>query len=45
MIIQANNFELGEELGTGSFGSVYYAQDKTSGEAVAIKIIDLEVWE
>lgn len=45
MIIQPSNFEIGEEIGSGSFGSVYYAEDKTSKEAVAIKIIDLEVWE
>ncbi|KAF2673823.1 Pkinase-domain-containing protein [Microthyrium microscopicum] len=38
----ADNYTMLEELGSGSFGVVYKAKDKTTGELVAIKHIDLE---
>ncbi|KAF2403053.1 kinase-like protein [Trichodelitschia bisporula] len=38
----AENYTMLEELGSGSFGTVYKAIDKTTGELVAIKHIDLE---
>ncbi|KAF2800400.1 Pkinase-domain-containing protein [Melanomma pulvis-pyrius CBS 109.77] len=38
----AENYQVLEELGFGSFGHVYKAVDKTTGEVVAIKQIDLE---
>ncbi|AOW04318.1 kinase-like domain-containing protein [Yarrowia lipolytica] len=38
----ADQFELLEELGSGSFGVVYKAIDKVSGQIVAVKKIDLE---
>ncbi|KAJ4383101.1 hypothetical protein N0V85_008514 [Neurospora sp. IMI 360204] len=38
----ANHYQVLEELGRGSFGVVYKGIDKTTGETVAIKHIDLE---
>ncbi|KAJ0416384.1 hypothetical protein BJY00DRAFT_304161 [Aspergillus carlsbadensis] len=38
----ASQYQMMEELGSGSFGTVYKAIDKTTGEIVAIKHIDLE---
>ncbi|KAL2821814.1 hypothetical protein BDW59DRAFT_174023 [Aspergillus cavernicola] len=38
----ANQYQMMEELGSGSFGTVYKAIDKSTGEIVAIKHIDLE---
>ncbi|KAF2465197.1 Pkinase-domain-containing protein [Lindgomyces ingoldianus] len=38
----AENYQVLEELGSGSFGTVYKAIEKTTGELVAIKHIDLE---
>ncbi|KAF2702808.1 Pkinase-domain-containing protein [Pleomassaria siparia CBS 279.74] len=38
----AENYQVLEELGFGSFGKVYKAVDKATGEVVAIKQIDLE---
>src|SRR5215510_1967068 len=35
----AARFELGERLGGGRTGAVHRATDKTSGQAVAVKII------
>jgi serine/threonine-protein kinase 24/25/MST4 len=35
-------FELGPRIGKGSFGNVYRGSVKASGDAVAIKVIDLE---
>jgi polo-like kinase 4 len=34
-------YDLGQELGRGSFGVVYRAKHRTSGKDVAIKVIDL----
>ncbi|KAJ5381971.1 Serine/threonine-protein kinase svkA [Penicillium cataractarum] len=38
----ANRYQVMEELGSGSFGTVYKAIDKHTGEIVAVKHIDLE---
>ncbi|KAI9696646.1 MAG: hypothetical protein M1820_008095 [Bogoriella megaspora] len=38
----AENYQMLEELGSGSFGVVYKAIEKNTGEIVAIKHIDLE---
>ncbi|KAL4756665.1 uncharacterized protein BDW70DRAFT_154012 [Aspergillus foveolatus] len=38
----ASQYQMMEELGSGSFGTVYKAIDKSTGEIVAIKHIDLE---
>ncbi|EON62980.1 STE/STE20/YSK protein kinase [Coniosporium apollinis CBS 100218] len=38
----ADNYQVLEELGSGSFGVVYKAIEKSTGEMVAIKHIDLE---
>ncbi|KAJ5223314.1 hypothetical protein N7468_007856 [Penicillium chermesinum] len=38
----AGQYQMLEELGSGSFGTVYKAIDKSNGEIVAIKHIDLE---
>eukprot|EP00164_Ancoracysta_twista_P002618 GFYU01003484.1.p1 GENE.GFYU01003484.1~~GFYU01003484.1.p1 ORF type:complete len:722 (-),score=174.42 GFYU01003484.1:127-2169(-) len=37
----SERFELVERLGKGSFGSVYKARNKTTGELVAIKLVSL----
>ncbi|KAG8094468.1 hypothetical protein GUJ93_ZPchr0012g21894 [Zizania palustris] len=35
-------YEIGRQLGQGTFGKVYYARNLTSGQSVAIKMIDKE---
>ncbi|RVX72880.1 hypothetical protein B0A52_03233 [Exophiala mesophila] len=40
--ILADRFQMLEELGSGSFGVVYKAIEKATGEIVAIKHVDLE---
>lgn len=37
--INYNNYELGETLGTGSYGRVKVAKDKATGEIYALKIL------
>lgn len=37
--INYNNYELGETLGTGSYGRVKIAKDKVTGEYFALKIL------
>jgi 5'-AMP-activated protein kinase catalytic alpha subunit len=38
--ILMDRYEIGRQLGQGNFAKVYYARNLTSGQAVAIKIID-----
>ncbi|KAL1959916.1 hypothetical protein VTO42DRAFT_584 [Malbranchea cinnamomea] len=38
----ASQYQMLEELGSGSFGTVYKAIDKKTGEIVAVKHVDLE---
>ncbi|XP_062218255.1 CBL-interacting protein kinase 26-like [Phragmites australis] len=38
--ILMGRYEIGRQLGQGNFAKVYYARNLTSGQAVAIKIID-----
>ncbi|KAM0707857.1 hypothetical protein Q7P35_004506 [Cladosporium inversicolor] len=40
--MSADNYHMLEELGSGSFGIVYRALDKRTGQSVAVKHIDLE---
>ncbi|KAL1999747.1 hypothetical protein VTN02DRAFT_4079 [Thermoascus thermophilus] len=42
MADMASRYQMMEELGSGSFGTVYKAVEKATGEIVAIKHIDLE---
>lgn len=41
-VLKAEQFELTSQLGSGSFGEVYQAMDKITGQVVAIKKIDVE---
>ncbi|BAS94537.1 Os05g0476466 [Oryza sativa Japonica Group] len=36
-------YEIGRQLGQGTFGKVYYARNLSSGHSVAIKMIDKEI--
>lgn len=36
------HYEIGRQLGQGTFAKVYYARDLTTGQSVAIKMIDKE---
>ena len=36
-------YEIGERIGKDSFGSVYKAKSKNSGESFAIKIINIDI--
>lgn len=36
-----NNYQIGQELGRGTFGVTYYGTNLTTGEPVAIKTIDI----
>lgn len=38
--ILMDRYEIGRQLGQGNFAKVYYARNLTSGQGVAIKIID-----
>uniref|UniRef100_A0A0D9VCG9 non-specific serine/threonine protein kinase n=1 Tax=Leersia perrieri TaxID=77586 RepID=A0A0D9VCG9_9ORYZ len=40
--ILMDRYEIGRQLGQGNFAKVYYARNLTSGQAVAIKMIDKE---
>ncbi|KAI4977758.1 hypothetical protein ZWY2020_014312 [Hordeum vulgare] len=40
--ILMDRYEIGRHLGQGNFAKVYYARNLTSGQAVAIKMIDKE---
>src|SRR5687768_8510381 len=40
--LRSDQFELLERIGKGAFGEVWKARNKSSGEIVAIKIIDLD---
>ena len=37
--VNYNNYELGETLGTGSYGRVKIAKDKVTGEYMVFKIL------
>uniref|UniRef100_A0ACD5U2S9 Uncharacterized protein n=2 Tax=Avena sativa TaxID=4498 RepID=A0ACD5U2S9_AVESA len=40
--ILMGHYEIGRQLGQGTFAKVYYARDLTTGQSVAIKMIDKE---